>query len=178
MTNALAKLEVDPGPAFIAALGKEAAARMPDFSPQDLSVSLVSMARLGHDPSPAFLHAALAAAHQMLPRCNAQVRTYVHTYVRSGVGAGGVRRGASYNAHISFKQPSFPSPSSTGPVPPHHGPGAVGGAAPQGLPQRLHGPHPAVPARLPPPGPLRFYSLLASRLEAKADDKPLPFFHL
>ncbi len=73
ITNALAKLEVDPGPIFVAALGQQAAARMGEFSPQDLSVSLVSLARLGHDPTPAFLTAAAAAAHHLLPRCNAQV---------------------------------------------------------------------------------------------------------
>lgn len=74
VTNALAKLGVDPGPAFVAALGREAAARISDFRPQDLTVALVSMARLGHDPTPAFLAAAVAAAHQLLPLCNAQVR--------------------------------------------------------------------------------------------------------
>lgn len=62
---------------------------MADFTPQDLSVALVSLARLGHDPSPAFLTAALAAAHQLLPRCNAQVGSQIslgiHLLVHPGV---------------------------------------------------------------------------------------------
>lgn len=55
---------------------------MAEFTPQDLSVALVSLARLGHDPSPGFLTAALAAAHQLLPRCNAQVGRRVWLGIR------------------------------------------------------------------------------------------------
>lgn len=155
VTNALAKLEVDPGPAFVAALGKEAAARMGDFRPQDLTVALVSMARLGHDPTPAFLPAVIAAAHQLLPLCNAQVTTDRQSGSQTDKASKPLPplRSVATTRHTpSLMHASILRFLLLGPVPPHHGPGAVGGAALQGLPGRLHGAHPPVPPRLSTPG--------------------------
>ncbi|KAM3567278.1 hypothetical protein VYU27_010573, partial [Nannochloropsis oceanica] len=71
LINALAKLDHDPGPAFIRALGDAAAHKLNIFSPQDLSVALLSLARLGRDPGPSFLSTVVDAAERVLPRCNA-----------------------------------------------------------------------------------------------------------
>ncbi len=52
-------------------LEQQTVQQLPAFNSQALSITLWSMARLGHSPQPAFLEAVLGASQALLPNCNA-----------------------------------------------------------------------------------------------------------
>ena len=66
--------EWSPGRPFMAALAKEAEAKLHDFTPQNMSNTVMAFARLEYDPG-ALLPALAAEAHKKLPEFSPQVRS-------------------------------------------------------------------------------------------------------